>query len=186
VVRAALVRSGLEPSHPTISPRQGRKNPDLLLGNGLSTYGLEAKRPERAGNILPRFRDGSTQLQDFGVSGGVLIDVSDCVRGLDNEAASLFVRDQGKVILDEVFVHGCGPRPGYSHIMMAGVYARVAWTSDDGALAAMVKVHTASRIGIFAPVRNSLVDHRARWLRRHFQDGFYGMTRALEHDGGAA
>lgn len=180
VVRAAFVQSGLDPKHPTGSPRHG-KSPDLLLENGLSTYGIEVKRPEKAGNVLPRFRDGCTQLSDYGVSGGVLVDVSDCVRGQDIPAASSFVHEHGGLILEEVFETGVGPRPGYGHIMMAGVYARVAWSSDDGPDSSMVRVHTASRIGIMAQVQGSLQDHRAKWMRQHFQSGLYGLTRALHH-----
>ena len=41
VVRAAFVRGGIEPYHPSSSPRRG-KRPDLLVENGTIRYGIEA------------------------------------------------------------------------------------------------------------------------------------------------
>jgi hypothetical protein len=66
--------------------------------------------------------------------------------------------------------------------MMAGTFARVAWNSQDGDLVAMVQVHTSSTIGIFAQTRNSLVDHRARCIRKGFEDGLERLNRTLSEE----
>ena len=186
VLRAAFVFAGESPIHPTHSPQRGLSSPDLILENGTMRYGIEAKRPQVEKNILPRFRDGCTQLANFRVSGGVLVDVSDCIRGLDNQAASEFVRSSGASLLDEVFEQGHGHKSRYGHIMLAGVYGRAAWSSDDGPEHAMVNVYHASRIGIFARAPNTLQDHRAKWIRRSVQVGFGRMTEALRPSSGNA
>jgi len=185
VVRAAFVRAGLSPFHPTHSPRRQQPSPDLLLENGLSRYGIEAKRPQAAGNIVPRFLEGCAQLAGFGVSGGVLVDVSDCVRGMGSRAAGDFVSDAGADLMAEAFEMGSGHRPGFGHIMLVGAYARVAWTCDDQHDHAMVNVHLASRLAVLAPAINTLQDHRAKWLRQHFEVGLRRLTDALGAPGRA-
>src|SRR5206468_5945967 len=52
---AAFVRGGLNPTHPTHSPKRGVSSPDVLLADGTQRYAIEAKRPQEARNILARF-----------------------------------------------------------------------------------------------------------------------------------
>lgn len=186
LVRAAFVRAGLSPLHPTQSPRQGRSSPDLLLENGLSVYGVEAKRPQAAQNIVPRFLDGCSQLADFGVCGAVLVDVSDCLRDKDDDARATFVYDVGGGLATEVFQSGVGHRPEFDHLMVVGAYARVAWSSEDRRDHAMVKVQLLSRITVLAQARNTLRDHRAKWIRSSFSTGLRSLTDILGTTGGAA
>jgi len=75
VVRAAFVLAGMSPCHPTHSPQESRSSPDLLLENGLSTYAIETKRPKLAKNVVPRMEDARAQLLDYGMPGGILVDV---------------------------------------------------------------------------------------------------------------
>lgn len=181
VVRAAFVRSGTAPSHPRRTA-DGRKLPDLLLENGVSEYGVEAKRPQFTRNIIPRLNDGRDQLHNYGVRGAILVDVTDCVRGMTPRAVDDAVREHSLRIYDEIFVTGVGYRPGYSSIMVAGAYARLAWTSEDSEDHSIVAVHTSSTIGLFATQQYSLLDHRAQWLRASFQDGLSTLSRTLaEH-----
>lgn len=179
IARAAFVLAGLSPTHPTHSPKLGRSSPDLILENGLGRYAVEIKRPQLTKNVEVRFDEGRDQLVSFGVQGGVLVDVTDCVRGLTGEAIGKEVRRLALGLYARTFVTGRGHKPGYTNIMMAGTFARVAWNSQDGDLVAMVQVHTSSTIGIFAQTRNSLVDHRARWIRKGFEDGLERLNRTL-------
>jgi hypothetical protein len=185
VVRAAFVHAGLSPIHPTHSSRHGLPSPDLLLENGLSRYGVESKRPQSARTVLARFLDGCAQLSGFGVSGAVLVDVSDCVRDLDDQAAGARVYELGGALAEEVFEEGSGHRDGYAHVMVVGTYARVAWTSVDHADHALANVRLASRILVLAQARNTLADHRAKWIRQTFEIGLRALTDPLTSRGAA-
>lgn len=178
VVRAAFVRAGLDPSHPCNSPRLGRSNPDLVLENGLSRYAVEVKRPRVTKNVIPRMTDAVDQLLDYGLKGGVLIDVTDCVRGLSPNDVGSEVRRLALTMYSEVF-DDLGFRPGRSHVIVAGTFARVAWETTDYDAHAMVNVHTASTIGIFAQARGTLLDLRARWIRSAFERGLEQLYRTL-------
>jgi len=183
VVRAALVRAGVLPVHPRTG---GGKSPDLLVENGLSCYGIEAKRPQVAGNVLPRFDDARDQLRDFGLKGAVLVDVTDCIRDTPKHQVDETVRKLALEIYDRVFTTGWGYKEGYEGIVVAGAYARVAWTSADGDAASMVNVHTSSTIGLFTKRRNVLLDHHGRWLRAAFADGLWKLNQTLAERARAA
>jgi hypothetical protein len=70
------------------------------------------------------------------------------------------------------------------HIIAAGAYVRTAWTATVGPDAGMVNVHTTSVIGIFAPAKNTLPDHRARWIRDSFQYGLQKLNQTLSEGKG--
>lgn len=180
LVRAAFVRAGVVPSHPTHSPRQGISSPDLLLENGTLLYAVEAKRPLSTKNVLPRFEDAHAQLKGFGLPGGILVDATDCLRNTSGDRLDSEVRKIALSMYDRLFENGVGHRPGYSDVMMAGAYARVAWDSDDHEHDAMVHVQTFSTIGIFGTVKNTLYDHRARWMRTSFETGLRLLNRTIE------
>ena len=56
------------------------KSPDFLIDIGATTYGLEVKRPLRGDTAIRRaVRDAVDQLREYGVIGGVALDVSDCL-----------------------------------------------------------------------------------------------------------
>lgn len=179
LMRAAFVSAGLSPLHPTHSPRLGISSPDLVLENGTLRYAIEAKRPQKSGNILARFTEGCAQLAKFGLPGGVLVDVTDCVRGLDLKTVNDEVSRAALSLSEEVFVAGSGHKPGFGHVMLAGAYARVAWSSEDAPDHAMVSVHISARTFIFASAPNTLAAHRASWIRSHFQEGLHRLTLAL-------
>lgn len=185
VVRAALVRAGIKPIHPLASPRKGKK-PDFLVERGTMIYGIEAKRPQVAHNVVPRMEDARKQLQQYGVGGAVLVDVSDCTRHVPRPDLGDAVRSHALSMYEKIFVNGRGYNPQYSGIMLAGAYARVAWTSDDGPLSSMISVHTTSTIGLFAVQKNSLADHDARWLRVAIQDGLELLNQTLSERAAAA
>jgi hypothetical protein len=46
---------------------------------GGSDYGLEVKRPTKAGNVSAAVKEAYAQLRDYDITGGVAIDVSDCL-----------------------------------------------------------------------------------------------------------
>ena len=168
LVRAALVLVGLSPRHP--SPRPRVKSPDLVVENATSEYGIESKRPEYARNVIPRMKDARDQLDSYGLQGAVVIDAADCLRGFvgnkDTEVERL-----ARSMSAEMFEEGRGYRPGYSGIIVSGAFARVAWTSDDGESESMISVHTSSMITVYGQCKNTLQDHRARWLRTALREG---------------
>ena len=181
VVRAAFVRAGLSPSHP--SPQVGVSNPDLLLENGVSTYAIEVKRPKAMHNVVPRMIDARDQLANFGRPGGILVDVTDCLRGVPPEQVGDEVWRLAVQLYDEVFLERGGFRQEASHIMLAGTFGRLSWETTDYESHAMVNVHTVSVISIFADARNTIRDHRARWIRSSFQNGLEALYRTIRERG---
>ena len=171
MVRAALVRAGLQPVHPSKSSQQASKTPDLVIKNGLSSYAVEAKRPEYSRNVVPRMKNGSEQLAEYGLHGAVVVDVADCIRDLSVDDAGKEVFRLARAMSSEIFEEGHGHHPGYSNIMVTGTYARLVWTSTDGESDAMVNVHSSSSMTVYASTRNSLLGHRARWLRERLLAG---------------
>lgn len=176
VVRAAYVRGGVVPNHPKVG---AGKTPDLVVRNGMSEYGIEAKRPQVPHNVIPRMEAARVQLESSGLRGAILVDVTDCTRHVERPDVDRIVREHALAMYDEIFVTGRGYRPDHDGIMVAGAYARLAWASDDRDPASMVSVHTTSTIGLFARRRNTLLDHHARWLRASFQDGLSMLSRTL-------
>jgi hypothetical protein len=172
VVRAALTRAGANPLHPPSKPNPGVPDPDILLENGLTRYGLEVKRPQSRKALQPRFLEGVDQIHGAGLQGGVVIDATDIVRGLTGDELDREIRSIALEIYDLVWEgHGRAYRPGFSHIMVIGTLARPAWTSQDGPSAAMVQVHTSSTVATIATAAGNLSAHRARWIRKSLQDG---------------
>lgn len=189
VARAAFVRAGVDPLHPTHSRKQGLSSPDLVIENEGHRYAIEAKRPQWARNVLPRFTDGCEQVKKFGLPGGVLVDVTDALRDIPRADVDGEVRRLALMMYDIVFVSEQGHRPGYEHIHIAGAYTRLAWTSHDGEETSMVDVHTSSCIGIFAAAEEAPEARRAKWLRSRFEDGLERLNRTLaetRHSPGAA
>lgn len=177
-VRAAFVRGGatlLKAGR----PRHGKPVPDLLLENGASTYAIEVKRPQSSKGLVARFSEGVDQVRRYGTSGGILVDVTDCVRGRVGDELDTAVRECALMLYDLAW-DGRSYRPGYSHIIVIGVVARPAWSSDDGANAAIINVHSSTTVGVLATHRNNLAGHRARWIRQVFQTGtrLLGKTSA--------
>jgi hypothetical protein len=179
VMRAAFVRAGEMPRHPTHSPKKGKSSPDLIFDNGTVSYAIETKRPQVRKNIIPQFDRGSDQVKDYGLPGGVLIDATDALREVPGPELLGEVHRVALELYDRVFVTGEGYRPSMSHLMLIGVLARVAWHSDDGEQSTMVQVHSASTIGVFATTENNLAHHRARWLRNTLGDGLEQLDRTL-------
>jgi hypothetical protein len=181
VVRAAFVRAGLSPSHPT--PRPGVSNPDLLLENGASTYAIEVKRPKVMHNVVPRMIDARDQIADYGLPGGILVDVTDCLRGIAPDRVGDEVWRLALRLYDEVFMERGGFRQESSHIMVAGTFGRLSWETTHYESHAMVNVHTVSVISIFADARNTIRDRRARWIRSSFQNGLEQLYRTITERG---
>lgn len=166
ILRAALVVAGLNPDHPR---KAGIKSPDLLVDNGLSSYALENKRPEHEKNIISRFEDGRAQLDTYGLPGGVLVDATDCFRGHTLKQLMVDLERLARSIHQIVFEDHVGHKPGYKNIMVSGVYARLAWNVDAEA---RLCVDLGSVFSIYAHSRNTLLGHRARWLRDSLEEGF--------------
>lgn len=179
VVRAAFVRAGLNPDHP--KPTEGVKNPDLVLENGIASYGVEVKRPRTETGLLARFDDARDQLEEYGLLGAVLVDVTDCVRGVSLPDVGKEVRRLALQLYARAFETGRGYKPGYKAIMVAGTFARVAWhtESETEADQSMVNVHTTSVVGVFATTEGNLLDHHGKWIRRTFEDGLEKLYRTL-------
>jgi hypothetical protein len=178
IVRAAFVRGGLVPRHPTHSPHKG-KSPDLLLDRGPKTFAIETKRPEHSKNVERNFDAGHDQLTSSGLVGGVVIDATDCVRGLSGRALSDEISRLVSLLYARAFDEGLGHKPGFENIIIAGVFARVAWRSDDGEDKSMVSVHSSTRVGVLAPGPGTEADIAAKWIRKAFQEGLHGLSEML-------
>jgi hypothetical protein len=190
IVRAAFVRGGVNPTHPTHSPRRGVSSPDLLLYDGTQRYAIEAKRPQEARNIIARFDEACGQLSSYGLPGGVLVDVTDCLRKVPRAVLGNEVERVAWSLYNQVFVDEQGHKPGCDHIIVAGAFARVAWScSDDSEESAMVEVHLSSRVGILADAPGTEEDRRAKWIRARFREGLVVLNPRLAEatpSGGAA
>ena len=182
IVFSAFSRGGLEPTRPSTSAKKPMKSPDLLVGRGTALYGVEAKRPQRIENALPRFQDGVEQLKAFGVNGGVLIDLSDCVRQMTPTEIDGVVESTTWALNDVVFEEGRGHRPGFRHVMIAGCYARLVLPIEADEQTDQVRLHTSSMIGVFAYAERTLLHHHARWLREGAQDGLDLLFRTRADD----
>jgi len=187
VVRAALYLAGADPSQPTYSGARGRKKPDILIENGLTTYGIEVKRPTAGKNAVPRAKDGAEQLANAGLTGGIVVDVTDCLTEATGVAADNEVLTQAAAIADEFFVHGSGWKSGYSHILMVGVIARPAWhlalTGEDEG---QVSVHSTSCVHAFGTARGTLDMHRSHWMRKSLNTGLNRLGFTSEETDGRA
>lgn len=64
---------------PTIPPETTTKSPDYIIDVEGVQYGVEVKRPTKAANITKAIDEAFEQLNDYGIAGGVAIDVSDCL-----------------------------------------------------------------------------------------------------------
>lgn len=178
IVRAALVKGGIYPDHPTSSPRASK--PDLLWENGNALYGIEVKRPQRLKNVLANFQKGAQQLRDYGVQGGVVIDMTDCLRSQDDieyESAMSVAADS---IYTEAYSSNSGFRPGYSHVMLAAAFARVPWTSTKVDEANYIGVRYLHRAGVLSVSYGSLQGHHGRALRKALLSGLEIVGRELE------
>ena len=177
VAMAAAKLGELHVSRPSMHGGGAGKSPDMIAEIGTMRYGIECKRPQRIENVLPRFQEGIVQLSEFDVNGGVLIDVSDCVR--DHSPASIddTVERVSQSLYNLIFTDGVGHKPGMERIMTAGCFARVAVPVPDGANVGYVQLHTSSLFGVFARAKGTLTHHHARELRTGFQDGFDRLYR---------
>jgi hypothetical protein len=186
VARAALVRGGLTPLHPTHSTRGGRKSPDLYVENGIAVYPIEAKRPRLSKNVLPRLEDARDQLADYGEPGAIIVDITDCVRGLLPSQIDDQVQHTLQDITQVIFDPGRGYRPGYRPIMVAGVVARAAWVSIDKGAEAQIEVHTCTGFINFASAPHTILHRHGIWLRQHFGNGYEELYRTLGEVGHTA
>jgi hypothetical protein len=171
LVTAALWKAGAELEYPRHSPQTGLSSPDVLVTKGISQYAVEVKRPQQRKNVIPRLEDGAAQLADYGLMGAIIVDVSDCVAAVPHDAFDGAVRDIALDIYARVWRDGIGFTSGFSKVMLAGAIGRRAWQVEAGTKKAMIDVHSCSSICRFATTQNSLLDHRAGWLRKLIQDG---------------
>jgi hypothetical protein len=188
LVRAAFQLAGADPSQPTHSGSGGRKKPDILLENGLSTYGVEVKRPTLARNAVPRARDASDQLLGAGLPGGIVVDVTDALRDREPEACGSEVIRLAHEISAEFFVDGIGWKPGCRHVMLVAVMARPSWRlmpvgKNDG----QVQVHSVSCAVALGTAHGTLDTIRSHWMRRCLNTGLNALNSSpTPPEGGAS
>jgi hypothetical protein len=193
-----LARGGYEPQ----IPEGLGLTPDYTIEDGLSTYGVEIKRPDSESSIENRLAKGARQLRDFGVTGCVILDLSQ-VSGLYEvawlerseaertrtvlharfEELDKFVRatvlDDARGIINPKF-------RGISTIM---TFARSAiWI--EGAPSGVTILATAGGHAFLRPIKNSGYHHAIKMLER-LVDGLnvagYGFEpfRSVARMGGA-
>ena len=172
IVRAAFYRAGVKPSQPTHSGAGGRKKPDILIENGTANHPVEVKRPTSAKNVVPRALDAAEQIRHSGSKGGMVIDVTDCLRDAAPDTADDAVVAHAEAISRQLFVHGSDWKPGYSHVLMVGVMARPAWHLDlIGDNEGQVLIHSTSCVAAFGTARGTLDTLRGHWLRKNLEAG---------------
>lgn len=171
MVRAALVKAGADPALPSWSGRDGKKKPDLLLENGASQYALEVKRPRRWKNILPRTKDAAGQIADTGLQGCIVLDVTDCLDGIQPEAWDEALMRAASEVSALIFVPGKDYQPGYQHILAELVFARPAWTAMEENGDTQVMVYNTSVSWAFGRARGTLGHRRGDWLRQQIEKG---------------
>lgn len=108
VVRAALSAAGVLPSQPTHSGSGGRRKPDILVENGATIYALEVKRPTAAKNVVARALDAATQIAAAGLTGAVVIDITDCLATSSPDDADAAVLQLGEDVQKQFFKDGVG------------------------------------------------------------------------------
>lgn len=167
VAFAAFALAGCEPRHP---PRVEGQSPDILLDRGVSTYAVEAKRPQVSRNIVAQCHAGYEQLLASDFTGAVLIDVTDCVRGMTSDDVHAFVEESGLRVLESVATD-VGRKPEFRSLIAVGCYGRVQSVVAETAKDAILDLITSARIAVLAAVRNTLEDHRARWIRDSHERG---------------
>lgn len=173
VAFGAFALAGCDPRHPA---KTTSKSPDILLDRGSMTYAVEAKRPQARHNISSHCIAAYEQLVASGCTGGVLVDVSDCVRGLATDSVHTFVEDAGLELLHLVATEN-GRKPEFRNLIVVGCYARMQAVFAETETEAIFDLITSARVVVLADVRNTLQDHRARWIRRSHE---YGMKSILE------
>jgi hypothetical protein len=182
IVRSAFWRMGVDPQVPTKAQFGDRKRPDILIANGLSTYGIEVKRPTKDSTVLSNATSASGQILTPGLKGGVILDLTDCMAGV----ASSDVDDRLLAHYDALaalfFKNGVGFVPGQSHMIVAGVMARPMWVLQADSVDAQVAVHSTSAVGAFGVSPGTLDFRRATWIRDTFNEGMnkLGFTTSEE------
>ena len=180
MVRAALVKAGADPCLPTWSGKGGRKKPDLLLENGLSQYALEVKRPRKWKNIVPRAADAARQIGGAGLEGGIVLDVTDCLDGIEPSSWDDALTRAAAEVSRLVFIQGRDYQPGYRHILAAIAFARPAWIATERNGDTQVMVYNTSVSWAFGLSPGTLGHLRGHWLRQQVERGLnqLGFTSA--------
>lgn len=178
VARAALVRAGLSPQHCTHSTQGGRKSPDIVVENGHSKYGIEVKRPRFLKNLVPRFNDGRDQLEPFEDGGGVIVDLTDCLRDVPVSVVDSQVSESVAILKGLVGTER-GYNPGYHSIKFAGIVVRSAWGVVEGRRQAHILVHTSTAFVSFGKGPNTIDHRRGIWLRETIGKGYEQLYRTM-------
>ncbi len=139
---------------------------------------MEVKRPEHGGTLMANLDRGVDQLREYEVSGAVILDVTDCVRGLAPEALVEEVNALASQVDERIFVENEGYNPGYSPVMVAFVLARGAWSDQEDM--PRLQVVSVSAATVYAKTPRSLLDHRARWLCDAFKRGVEASGFAVD------
>jgi len=171
VVRAAFIASGCTVQVRGPKPRPGRSRPDILLVNGASVHPVEVKRPQKWKNIIPRFDEGAQQVLDAGGMGGVVVDITDCLRDIAPsgwDAAILTALDE---ISATVLIPERGYLPGRSHIAMAAVFARPNWHIEREGLDATALISSSSAATSYGMANGTLGHLHGTWMRSKLSEG---------------
>jgi hypothetical protein len=171
IVRAAFNRANVPPGE-LRHYKHGGKKPDVLIENGLSTYGVEVKRPTKLSTVLPRAEYAAEQLSNANLKGGIVLDISDALTSDSPADMDAEVVRQAKTVMDAAFTNGEGWKRGYENVMMITVMARLPWqvvmTSDiDGE----VNSYSTSCGVDLGKMEGMLDTIRARWMRDKLADG---------------
>ena len=78
-----------------------------------------------AKNAVPRLEDAHDQLSSYGLPGAILVDLTDCLKGIPGEKLGMEVRGLTLSLYDRVFVTGSGHRPGYAVEWLTWKQARI-------------------------------------------------------------
>lgn len=187
-VGAFLRAAGTTPMIPKATSRPG-KRPDFLVPNGVSTYGIEVKRPTSRRRLVPSLDTAAEQLRSYDVRGCLVLDATDLLRrrpphSFERRVIEISEQLHGQIWSDAEGLQP-GYKPGYSTFMVVSVIARGAWQLHIGRRANLEILNYSSST-VFAATEHSLAERRATWLRSVIQDGFQRMGRTIAERARAA
>jgi hypothetical protein len=182
IVRSAFWQMGADPQVPAAARFGKGKRPDILIANGASEYGIEVKRPTKDATVLSNAKSASRQIGEPGLTGGVILDLTDCMIGVTPNKVDDLLLSQYERVAKLFFENGVGFLPGQSHMIVAGVFARPMWTVQADSGDAQVAVHSTSAVGAFGTSQGTISFRRAVWIRETFNEGMnkLGFTTAEE------
>lgn len=177
-IGAALRRAGLKP----VNPKLGNgKTPDFIIKNATFTYAVEVKRPSKSKGCIRLVRAAQPQISAAPAGGVIVLDITTLVSELTSTELREQVNELTRIVRQEIWVPERGFKPGFEKTLGLVIVARAierVELSEGG----YVRVLNVANASTFAPVENSLQQHRAEWLTQGIQRGLIPEHEAALRD----